>query len=135
MTKQKYPAGTRVWIQDDLGGTMSHFSNGVWAVVLYTHGAAYHTDDSKSYALEVEERGFSAWYDEHQLHLEKPSDKDRAVAIVARETRRYAKNIKMQRYNYSLQSLFLPKRGERGLPNNYTNLVEDFKKWKEELDD
>ena len=65
--KQKFPIGTRVFIAEDLGDSMSHFPSGCNATVLYTYAQAYNEDDFKSYALDIDGHGESAWYYEHQL--------------------------------------------------------------------
>jgi hypothetical protein len=64
---QKYLIGTRVKIADDLGPYMSHFRGaGKNATVEYTHGHAY-GGDPKSYSLDIDGEGSSAWYCEAQL--------------------------------------------------------------------
>ena len=65
---QKYPIGARVRIADNLGATMSHFENGCNATVLYTYGHAF-GGNGKSYALDLDGKGFRAWYYEEQLTL------------------------------------------------------------------
>lgn len=64
---QKYPPGSRVRIADDLGPTMRHFPHGREATVLHTYAHAFGGDDVQSYALDVDGRGFVAWYYERQL--------------------------------------------------------------------
>ncbi len=64
---QKFPAGSRVRIEDDLGRSMSHFPSGTDATVEYTHAHAYGGSDVKLYSLLIDGRGSCAWYHEHQL--------------------------------------------------------------------
>ena len=64
---QKFPIGTRVRIADDLGPTMSHFPSGVNATVQYVYAHAYGGSDVRSYCLNIDGRGSSAWYYERQL--------------------------------------------------------------------
>ena len=64
---QKFPNGSRVRIADDLGDGMSHFQSGVNATVLHTYAHAYGGNDVKSYALDIDGYGHTAWYYEHQL--------------------------------------------------------------------
>lgn len=64
---QKFKVGSRVRIADDLGESMSHFSSGVDATVDHTYAHAYGGSDVKSYALDIDGKGFSAWYKENQL--------------------------------------------------------------------
>ncbi len=63
---QKFPIGTRVMIDDDLGPTMNHFPAGVEATVEYVYSHAYGGTDVKSYSLSINGQS-SAWYHEHQL--------------------------------------------------------------------
>lgn len=67
---QKFPVGSRVRIASDLGPHMRHFTSGSSATVLHTYAHAYGGSDVKSYALDIDGQGFSAWYQEHQLTLE-----------------------------------------------------------------
>ena len=67
---QKFPVGSRVYIQKDLGSAMSHFRSGCWATVEYTYAHAYGGNDINSYSLIIDDHGSSAWYEEYQLHLE-----------------------------------------------------------------
>ena len=64
---QKFPNGSRVRISDDLGPSMSHFKSGANATVCYTYAHAYGGADVKSYTLDIDDYGSSAWYHEHQL--------------------------------------------------------------------
>lgn len=64
---QKYDPGTRVRIADDLGPSMSHFTNGANATVKYTYAHAYGGSDVKSYCLDIDGLGQVSWYYEHQL--------------------------------------------------------------------
>jgi hypothetical protein len=64
---QKYPIGSRVKIDDEMPTWMSHFPKGKIATVLHTYAHAYGGDDVKSYALDIDGMGFSAWYYEAQL--------------------------------------------------------------------
>lgn len=64
---QKFPCGSRVRIADDLGHSMSHFTSGVEATVKYVYAHAYGGDDIKSYCLDIDGVGSSAWYEECQL--------------------------------------------------------------------
>lgn len=66
---QKYPPGTRVWVAKDLGPLMWHFPAGCWATVLYTYAHAFGGTDVQTYALDLEGKGFCAWYYESQLSL------------------------------------------------------------------
>ena len=66
--EQKFPIGTKVRIADDLGQFMSHFTKGVNATVEYTHAHAY-GGSAKSYSLNIDGKGSTAWYEEHQLTL------------------------------------------------------------------
>jgi len=67
--EQKFAIGARVRIADDLGQFMSHFTKGVNATVEYTYKHAYGHGSSKSYSLNIDGKGSSAWYKEHQLTL------------------------------------------------------------------
>lgn len=58
---QKYAPGTRVRITG--GGR----SEGLEATVEYTYAHAYWGDDVKSYLLDVDGRGSSAWFHEENL--------------------------------------------------------------------
>lgn len=64
---QKYPIGTRVRISKDLGESMRHFASDVNATVQYTYAHAFGGSDVKSYCLDVDGKGSSAWYKEWQL--------------------------------------------------------------------
>lgn len=64
---QKFPVGCPVRIADDLGCTMRGFTSGVNATVEYTYAHAYGGTDIKSYSLNIEGKGSTAWYHEHQL--------------------------------------------------------------------
>ena len=64
---QKYPIGARVKIDDEMPPWMKHFPKGKLATVLHTYAHAYGGDDVKSYALDIDGMGFSAWYDESQI--------------------------------------------------------------------
>lgn len=64
---QKFPCGSRVRIADDLGPCMSHFTSGVEATVKYVYAHAYGGDNVKSYCLDIDGEGSSAWYEEWQL--------------------------------------------------------------------
>jgi len=66
---QKFPAGTRVRIADDLGSAMDHFPSGRNATVKYTYAHAYGPCERgvKSYCLDIDGRGQVSWYYEHQL--------------------------------------------------------------------
>jgi hypothetical protein len=66
--EQKFPIGARVRIADDLGQYMSHFIKGCDATVEYTHAHAY-GGSAKSYSLNIDGVGSTAWYEEHQLTL------------------------------------------------------------------
>lgn len=66
---QKYPIGSRVRIADDLGPSMSHFTSGVGATVLYTYAHAYGGNNVDSYCLDIDGHGRVAWYYERQLTL------------------------------------------------------------------
>ena len=65
--KQKYAVGARVKIDDEMPPWMSHFPKGKPATVLHTYAHAYGGTDVKSYALDIDGEGFTAWYDEAQL--------------------------------------------------------------------
>lgn len=64
---QRYAAGTRVRISDDLGPRMSHFPSGMEATVEHTYAHAYGGDDVLSYCLNVDGHGQVSWYYESQL--------------------------------------------------------------------
>ena len=68
---QKFPVGSRVYIQEDLGESMSHFRSGCFATVEYVYAHAYPHNgmDVKSYSLIIDGHGSSAWYEEYQLTL------------------------------------------------------------------
>ena len=66
---QKFPIGSRVYIQQDLGPCMSHFTSGCSATVKYTYAHAYGGEDILSYCLDVDGHGEISWYKEHQLTL------------------------------------------------------------------
>ncbi len=71
---QKFDCGTFVWIEKDLGQSMSHFRNDRPAQVEYVYGHAYdwsEKPDIESYSLLVRNDdgtwSSSSWYYEHQL--------------------------------------------------------------------
>lgn len=66
---QKFSVGSRVYIQENLGESMSHFRSGCKATVEYVYSHAYPQNgmDIKSYSLNIDGYGSSAWYEEHQL--------------------------------------------------------------------
>lgn len=66
---QKFPPGTRVKIDDVLPGYMDHFPKGKLATVQYTYAHAYGGDYVKSYSLDIDGLGETAWYEENQLSL------------------------------------------------------------------
>ena len=63
---QKFHIGERVWI-GNMPSYMSHFRNNIWATVQYTYAHAYGGSDTKSYSLNIDGFGSSAWYEENQL--------------------------------------------------------------------
>ena len=69
---QKFPRGSRVTIDEDLGSMMSHFPSGCGATVDHTYAHAYGGDGVgvDSYCLVVDGHGQVAWYDEAQLSIE-----------------------------------------------------------------
>jgi hypothetical protein len=65
---QKFPVGSRVKVADDLGPHMRHFPGaGKLATVHHTYAHAYGGSNVKSYCLEIDSVGSSAWYEEGQL--------------------------------------------------------------------
>lgn len=72
---QKFPIGSFVFINKDLGESMRHFENNRYAMVQYTYAHAYGGAEcqSKSYSLLIrynhKEWGSVAWYSEDQLTL------------------------------------------------------------------
>ena len=66
---QKFPVGSRVFIAEDLGDSMSHFPKGKEAIVEYTYAHAFGGSNVKSYSLNVDGEGSHAWYYEEQLTL------------------------------------------------------------------
>jgi len=66
---QKFPVGSRVYIQKNLGSSMSHFRSGCKATVEYTYAHAYGGNNITSYSLIIDGHGSTAWYEEHQLNL------------------------------------------------------------------
>ena len=68
---QKFHVGDLVQIAKNLGSCMSHFTNDARAIVLGSyrdeHGGG--KGGEQDYSLFIEDRGFSAWYYEHQLTL------------------------------------------------------------------
>lgn len=70
---QKFPVGAFVKVAKDLGPTMSHFTNDVYAKIEYTYAHAYGGSNIDSYSLilQYDEGNWSssAWYHEHQLTL------------------------------------------------------------------
>ena len=85
MSKQKFHKGDRVLIAKDLGVSMSHFTSGKEAIVLYTHAEKFGSKDTKFYALNIDGEGFSAWYREHQLTLIKAYEDPKDVRIAKLE--------------------------------------------------
>ena len=73
---QKIACGSRVKIADVLDDCMSHFPAGKLATVLYTYAHAYWGNDVESYALDIDNMGYSAWYYEHQLEAVDEDDLD-----------------------------------------------------------
>ena len=67
---QKFPVGSRVFITNDMPQNMSHFQSGKMATVLHTYAHAFGGDDVKSYSLDIDGYGHSAWYKECQLTLQ-----------------------------------------------------------------
>ena len=65
MSKQKFPTGSRVRIQDDLDTS----TTGRDATVLYTYGSRYggRGSDFKKYSLDIDGVGHESWYNEQQL--------------------------------------------------------------------
>ena len=69
--KQKFKKNDHVMIDKDLGPSMSHFTSGCEAIVLYSYhdeygGGGRHKQD---YGLYIRGQGSSAWYHEDQLTL------------------------------------------------------------------
>lgn len=66
---QKFPVGSRVYIQKDLGPSMSHFTSDCYATVeyVYCHAFPHNGMDVESYSLDIDGHGSSAWYEENQL--------------------------------------------------------------------
>ena len=66
---QKYPSGTRVHIAADLGPGMSHFTSDVDGTVCYSYKQMFGGDarQAKEYCIDIDGRGTSSWYKEHQL--------------------------------------------------------------------
>ena len=64
---QKFPVGSRVYINKDLGSTMCHFNSGCNATVEYVYAHAYGGNDVTSYSLDIDNYGSVAWYKECQL--------------------------------------------------------------------
>ena len=67
MPKQKYPKGTLVQIDKDLGSSMSHFPSEIQAVVIGTYSQLCGGDDVDSYAICHARSTYTSWYHEHQL--------------------------------------------------------------------
>ena len=70
---QKFKRGSRVFITKDLPYSRSHFTKGVEAIVQFTYGQEFNSDDFGSYSLILLRNGIgydsSAWYDEADLTL------------------------------------------------------------------
>lgn len=76
MAKQKYKAGTFVWISKDMPKSMDHFEKDRPAMVMGTYASEYgpsQLDDFKSYSLLVRYNNGTwstvSWYDEEQLSI------------------------------------------------------------------
>lgn len=72
LKKQKFPIGTKVRIKDELPSSKAHFPKGVEAYILYTYAYAYGYSserDFRTYALDIDGKGKTAWYDESELDL------------------------------------------------------------------
>ena len=70
-SKQKFPIGAKVHITKNMPPEMSHFQSDKNATVLYTYAQKFWGNNFTSYALEIDNHGFSAWYYEDQLTLMK----------------------------------------------------------------
>lgn len=67
---QKYYRGDLVQIAKDLDPMRGHFTADARAIILYSYSDKYYGRGSSSgYALHIENKGFSAWYDEIHLAL------------------------------------------------------------------
>jgi len=70
MLKQKFRRGNLVRIADDLGESMSHFTNGCNAIIIGTYSQLHGGFDIDSYQIMFPETGDTcAWYNEWQLTL------------------------------------------------------------------
>ena len=67
MNNQKFIAGTRVRVADNLGVGKEHFESGVNATIISSHAEEYGGDDFDSYTIHIDGFGEVAWYQENQL--------------------------------------------------------------------
>ena len=67
MNKQKFIAGTRVRVADNLGIGKEHFQSGVNATIISSHAEEYGGYDFDNYTISIDGWGEVAWYQEHQL--------------------------------------------------------------------
>lgn len=77
---QKFFAGDLVRIADDLGPSMSHFTSGCEAVVIYSYAEHYGETRgryTKMYCLYLPNEGESSWYEEEQLTFIEPDRFDK----------------------------------------------------------
>ena len=70
---QKFPCGSFVMIDKDLGSHKSHFTSDTIAKVDHVYSHAYGGSDIKSYSLLVKQHNGKwsscAWYEEHELSV------------------------------------------------------------------
>lgn len=64
---QKFPVGSRVHINKDLGPMMSHFKSDCNATVKYVYAHAYGGNNVTAYNLDIDNYGSVAWYNESEL--------------------------------------------------------------------
>ena len=114
---QKFKKRTRVWIADDLGSSMNHFTKGAWGYVEYTYAERFGGDgrQERIYSIDIDDYGSCAWYKESQLSLEKPLDRDRLASIIAREERKFENTFYdvLGRFFFMIQSQIHKEEQER----------------------
>lgn len=72
---QKYHEGDLVKIAEDLGASMSHFTAGCKAIVMYSYEEKYGSSSgsAEKFCVYIKGKGPVSWYKEHQLTLIKPN--------------------------------------------------------------
>lgn len=73
---QKFQKYDYVRVAKDLGRSMEHFTSNCDAIILYSYADKFGGKDTNSYAIHIENKGETAWYNESQLTLIERDRKD-----------------------------------------------------------